>query len=109
MVVTELVQFLRARHLDLEQYARDLRTGSPELADWILRTLEAERQIMVRHSPGDPRVLPWIDTAWCDGCGIEGEADARTEDIDNCPELRSLAWPHVDHQDYPRAAIKKGA
>lgn len=56
----------------------------------VLRRCEADRRILSRH-----RLNPdayWADAAMCHGCGDEGEmAYARTENLNDCPELLDLA------------------
>lgn len=40
----------------------------------------------------------------CVGCGYDtnscGEHEPRTEDINDCPELRDIAAIYADHEDY---------
>lgn len=58
-----------------------------------LRRCEADRKILARH-----RLNPdayWADAAMCEGCGTEGEMGyARTENLNDCPELLDLAEAH---------------
>jgi hypothetical protein len=59
----------------------------------VLRRCEADRRVLARH-----RLNPdayWYDAAMCAGCGTEGEMDyARTENLNDCPELLDLAYAH---------------
>lgn len=67
----------------------------------VLRETEAKLRIMARHKPGNAELYGWAPN-WCEGCGYEGEAsDPRTEDIDDCPEIRDLASTWADRTDYP--------
>jgi hypothetical protein len=62
----------------------------PEAA---LRRCAADRKILARHRL-DPNAL-WADAAMCEGCGTEGEMGyARTENLNDCPELLDLAEAH---------------
>jgi hypothetical protein len=71
----------------------------------VLADVAAKRRILARHKPGDPKLFGWAPN-WCEGCGYEGEAgDPRTEDIDDCPEIRDLASTWADHEDYPGRAV----
>lgn len=78
--------------------ASDLLPGAAGLLaihdpDGARRRCEADRRILARHRL-DPDAY-WADAAMCAGCGTEGEMDyARTENLNDCPELLDLAHAH---------------
>lgn len=58
-----------------------------------LRRCTADRKILARHRLNPDAI--WYDAAMCEGCGTEGEmAYARTENLNDCPELLDLAHAH---------------
>ncbi len=58
-----------------------------------LRRCAADRKILARHRL-NPNAI-WYDAAMCDGCGTEDEmAYARTENLNDCPELLDLGHAH---------------
>lgn len=70
--------------------------------DQALREIGAKRRVLERHSPAEePDRLS--GHYMCEGCGFEPSFDGsepRTEDINDCPELRDLAAIWSDHPDY---------
>lgn len=78
--------------------ARNLQPGAAGLLALhdpagVLRRCEADRRILARHRL-DPDAS-WMDAAACEGCGTEGEMDyARTENLNDCPELLDLGYAH---------------
>ena len=74
----------------LEEEAAHIALNDPAT---VLCRCAADRKILARH-----RLNPdayWTDAAMCEGCGTEDEmAYARTENLNDCPELLDLAEAH---------------
>ncbi|HUP99279.1 MAG TPA: hypothetical protein VM093_02350 [Aeromicrobium sp.] len=74
---------------------RDEVPAPMQAAAAILRRCEADRRILTRHY-ADPRCAhdPVYATA-CEGCGTYGDNyDPKTDNINDCPELRDLGHAH---------------
>jgi hypothetical protein len=71
----------------------------------VLREVAAKRRVLARHRPATGKDLGWSSyVGACFGCGTYGEfADARTPDINDCPELRDLAAPYAERPGYKPA------
>lgn len=75
----------------------------------VLAEIAAKRRILGRHCPAsspDHVYRERIPIYMCVGCGYEtsyGCTQARTPDINDCPELRDLAATWNTHPDYNQA------
>ncbi len=67
-----------------------------------LAEIKVKRRILARHrAPGEGDWQAQSYPRMCLGCGAEGEFwDPRTEDIEDCPELRDLASVFAGHPDF---------
>ena len=74
----------------------------------VLREVAAKRRVLERHRPASHPNYRFGGTGptiyMCEGCGYDtnwcGEHEPRTEDINDCPELRDIAAIYADHEDY---------
>lgn len=72
----------------------------------MLAEIAAKRSILARHcraSSSDYVYRERIPIYMCVGCGYEtsyGNTEARTPDINDCPELRDLAAIWSTHPDF---------
>jgi hypothetical protein len=71
----------------------------------VLREVAVKRRVLARHRLATDEDLGWSSyVGACFGCGTYGEfADARTPDVNDCPELRDLAAPYGDRPGYKPA------